>query len=176
MAAASKLCSVTRRRTAGLNSAVASAPAAAAAGGEGAAEPVGEGAPGGDAGAGVALVLAVAVGVRAGGLALGDFPLGSIWATTSPTRTVSPSFFRRRKVPAPGDGNSTLALSVSSSSSASSARTTSPSALSQRTITPSVTDSPSVGICTSTGMGLPHGSYRHGLERAVDEIGLFGFV
>jgi hypothetical protein len=72
--------------------------------------------------------------------------LGSIRATTSPTFTVWPSLASTAITPAVGAGISTLALSVSSSSNGSSAATVSPSRFIQRTMTPSVIDSPSVGI------------------------------
>src|SRR5262249_39562208 len=58
--------------------------------------------------------------------------------------------------------------SVSSSNSTSSAATASPSCFNQRTMTPSVTDSPRAGICTSTAMTLP--------ERARDDLRLLALM
>src|SRR5579862_2573849 len=71
-------------------------------------------------------------------------------ATTSPTATLSPCAFTMWSTPLSGAGISMLALSVSSSRRTSSARTLSPSCRAQRTITPSLTDSPRLGMRTST--------------------------
>ncbi len=70
-----------------------------------------------------------------------------------PTSTVSSSatmIFVR--MPAAGDGISVSTLSVETSRSGSSASTRSPSFFSQRVTVPSVTLSPSWGICTDFGM------------------------
>src|SRR5262245_43073261 len=100
-------------------------------------------------------------------------PSSSMRATTSPTATFSPSGFRMCTTPLRGAGISIAALSVSSSSSTSSARTLSPSRFAQRTMTPSFTDSPSVGICTSN-VAMP--SSRSARERRVQEIAFLGLV
>src|SRR5829696_2332392 len=66
-----------------------------------------------------------------------------------PTSTVVPSETRNFSiVPATGEGSSALTLSVSTSARGSSISTSSPSALSQRVMVPSVTLSPSCGIVT----------------------------
>src|SRR5215218_2419024 len=66
-----------------------------------------------------------------------------------PTSTVVPSETRNFSiVPATGEGSSALTLSVSTSAKGSSISTSSPSALSQRVMVPSVTLSPSCGIVT----------------------------
>jgi hypothetical protein len=70
-------------------------------------------------------------------------------AISVPTSTVSPSEIRSFSIfPANGEGSSELTLSVSISQRGSSFSTSSPSALSQRAIVPSVTLSPSWGIVT----------------------------
>src|SRR5205823_10565898 len=72
---------------------------------------------------------------------------GSITASAVPTTTVCPAGTRIRvNTPAIGAGTSVAALSVSISSSISSASTVSPSLLSQATMVPSETVSPSCGI------------------------------
>jgi hypothetical protein len=79
-------------------------------------------------------------------------PAGSTRAITSPTRTVSPSFFTRRSTPALGAFMSVFALSVSSSQIASSCATCSPSRLCHLIRIACVTDSPSDGTTTSIAM------------------------
>src|SRR5215470_19515809 len=178
MTVGSRSCSVTSRRTAGLS-------------GPGPAERVGEGladrsaaraAPGGSATGGGGAVTAGAGGgggaaVAAAGREGARPAASSRRATTSPTATVSPCCFRMCSTPAAPAGSSVLALSVSSSSRTSSGPTTSPSCFAQRTMTPSVTDSPRLGIRTSKGIRplfLPGPcSAREGVQH---EIALFGLV
>src|SRR4029450_6183940 len=102
------------------------------------------------------------------GLARARAAAPSMRATTSPTCTVAPSWAMIVMTPALGAGISTLALSVSNSNSGSSAATCSPFCFSQRTMTPSLTDSPRVGIWTSTAMRSSQG--------AIDQLGLFALV
>jgi hypothetical protein len=90
--------------------------------------------------------LAAGAAVALAGLATALAPAPSMRATTSPTCTVAPSLATIVITPALGAGISTLALSVSSSKSGSSAATCSPFCFSQRTMTPSLMDSPRVGI------------------------------
>src|SRR5918912_1894428 len=86
----------------------------------------------------------------------------SISASSPPTGIVAPSgAMILTSVPATGDGISALTLSVTISTSDSSRSTLSPSALSQREITPSVTDSPSCGIV----IGVAMTNYPHHLDR-----------
>src|SRR5918997_970543 len=71
-----------------------------------------------------------------------------------PTSTVEPSVTRNFSIlPATGEGSSALTLSVSTSARGSSISTSSPSALSQRVMVPSVTLSPSCGIVTGLATG-----------------------
>ena len=72
-------------------------------------------------------------------------------AMTSPTSTVSSSSARiSTRVPATGDGISVSTLSVETSSSGSSTSTLSPTDFSHWVMVPSVTDSPSSGMVTSS--------------------------
>ena len=77
-------------------------------------------------------------------------------ARVAPTSTVSSSsatiFWT---VPATGEGISVSTLSVETSSRGSSTSTVSPTALSQRVMVPSVTDSPSSGMVTSVPLPPP---------------------
>ena len=67
-----------------------------------------------------------------------------------PTSTVSPSGTRiSATTPEHGAGTSVSTLSVDTSNSGSSSVTDSPTALNQRVMVPSVTDSPSCGITMS---------------------------
>src|SRR5918994_7914679 len=71
-----------------------------------------------------------------------------------PTSTVVPSETRSFSIlPATGEGSSAFTLSVSTSARGSSFSTSSPSALSQRVMVPSVTLSPSCGIVTGLATG-----------------------
>ena len=74
-------------------------------------------------------------------------PLGSIWASTWPTSTVS-SGWARIFVTTPSDGAGTSAsiLSVETSTTVSPSATSWPSATCHSRIVPSVTDSPIWGI------------------------------
>ena len=74
-------------------------------------------------------------------------------ASSPPISTVSssPATILVR-VPAAGEGISVSTLSVDTSSKGSSTSTVSPSFLSQRVTVPSLTDSPSAGICTEKAM------------------------
>src|SRR5204862_1752278 len=104
-------------------------------------------------------------------------PSSSMRATSSPTATFSPAAFTMRSTPARSAGSSMLALSVSSSSRMSSGLTASPSCFAQRTMTPSVTDSPSVGMRTSNVM--PPSASNAPLsarERGVHQLALLGLV
>src|SRR5687767_8398043 len=79
--------------------------------------------------------------------------VSSIVAITAPTSTVSPAWTRYSPItPATGAGTSTATLSVSRLAIGSSSLTGSPGFLSHSPIVASVTDSPSVGTFTSTGM------------------------
>ena len=70
--------------------------------------------------------------------------------STCPTGQICPSAYMRFRIrPARGAGISTVALSVITSTIGWSARTTSPSATSQRTISPSTTPSPMSGSLNS---------------------------
>ena len=76
-------------------------------------------------------------------------------ARRAPTATVESTCTSiARIVPAAGDGISVSTLSVETSRSASSTATLSPTFLSQRVTVPSVTDSPSAGIVTTTPAGV----------------------
>src|SRR5438034_483233 len=97
-------------------------------------------------------------------------------ATSSPTATFSPAAFTMRSTPARSAGSSMLALSVSSSSRMSSGLTASPSCFAQRTMTPSVTDSPSVGMRTSNVMPPSASAPLSARERGVHQLALLGLV
>src|SRR5262245_33443007 len=176
MMVGSRSCSVTSRRTAGL-----SGPGPPERGGAGAVARSAARAAGGSATGGGALTAGAGGGggaaAAAAGLAAARPAASSRRATTSPTATVSPCCFRMCSTPAAPAGSSVLALSVSSSSRTSSGPTTSPSCFAQRTMTPSVTDSPRLGIRTSKGIRplfLPGPcSAREGVQH---EIALFGLV
>src|SRR5947209_5620543 len=73
-------------------------------------------------------------------------------------------------------GSSMLALSVSSSSRTSSGLTASPSCFAQRTMTPSVTDSPSVGMRTSNVMPPSASAPVSAGQREVHQVALLGQV
>src|SRR5262245_4724539 len=163
MSAGSRSCSVIRRRTAGMSgptTRLAGAGAGRATGAISTARATGAAATGASAGA----------AARAGAAA---WAACSRRATTSPTATVSPFCRRMRSTPARSAGISRLALSVSSSSSGSSAATRSPSFFSHCTITPSVTDSPRVGMRTSTAIPPLPVSAREG---ALHQLVLLGRV
>src|SRR5215218_8721252 len=84
-----------------------------------------------------------------GASAAGESPATATSTISVPTLTVEPSETRNFSIlPATGDGSSALTLSVSTSARGSSISTSSPSALSQRVMVPSVTLSPSCGIVT----------------------------
>src|SRR5881296_3981270 len=166
----SRSCSARRRRTAGLSgptpraatgSASASAGARCAAGAAG----VGFGASG-----------AAGAGFGAAGAAARAPPSSSMRATSSPTATFSPAAFTMRSTPARSAGSSMLALSVSSSSRMSSGLTASPSCFAQRTMTPSVTDSPSVGMRTSNAMPPSASAPLSAGERGVHQVALLGLM
>src|SRR5205823_14391824 len=89
----------------------------------------------------------------------------SIRPMTDPTGTVAPSATVARTVPAAGATTSAVALSVSNSATGSSSLAYSPSFLSQRARTASVTDSPADGTLISTGIAsalsrCPNGQSR----------------
>src|SRR6266403_1446686 len=178
----SRSCSARRRRTAGLSGptaraaegvASASAGASCAAGAAGAGFGASSGATGGGftAGSGGA-----GAGFGAAGAAARAPPSSSMRATSSPTATFSPAGFTMRSTPARSAGSSMLALSVSSSSRTSSGLTASPSCFAQRTMTPSVTDSPSVGMRTSNVMPPSASALRSAGERGVHQVALLGLM
>src|SRR5881296_3354815 len=178
----SRSCSARRRRTAGLSGptaraaegvASASAGASCAAGAAGAGFGASSGATGGGftAGSGGA-----GAGFGAAGAAARAPPSSSMRATSSPTTTFSPAGFTMRSTPARSAGSSMLALSVSSSSRTSSGLTASPSCFAQRTMTPSVTDSPSVGMRTSNVMPPSASAPVSAGERGVHQLALLGQV
>ena len=130
IAEASRPCSATRRRTAGLRR---SGPAAAAGCAEGAA----------------------ISGTSSSGLAGAPAAPGSIRASTSWLSTVSPVRFRiSASTPASGAGTSSTTLSVSSSMRISSLSTASPGCLRHSSSVASGTDSASTGTFTSTVTAL----------------------
>src|SRR5215212_6285185 len=93
---------------------------------------------------------------RGGASVAGESPSAATSAISVPTSTVMPSETRNLSiVPATGDGSSALILSVSTSARGSSISTSSPSALSQRVMVPSVTLSPSCGIVTGFAKAPP---------------------
>ena len=152
-------CSAAMRRTSGDercrdDSASASrggAGRAAAAGGAGCAG--GGGAAAGTTGAATA---AGAASAAAAGAASAASPASAMTPMTVSTATVVPgpcTILPSR--PLAGAGTSASTLSVEISSNGSSLTTSSPSALNQRTIVPSVIDSPICGIRTLTGMCTP---------------------
>ncbi len=100
-------------------------------------------------------VLAVGEGRAAGFPALSAAASVSMVPTTWPTSTVSPSATRIFERPAFSAVTFMVILSVSSTSSWSSTATMAPSPADHSTSTPSVMDSPTSGILTSTGMGCP---------------------
>src|SRR5437899_4924382 len=178
----SRSCSARRRRTAGLSGptaraaegvASASAGASCAAGTAGA----GFGASSGPAAGGLAAApRGSGAGFAAAGAAARAPPSSSMRATSSPTTTFSPAGFTMRSTPARSAGSSMLALSVSSSSRTSSGLTASPSCFAQRTMTPSVTDSPSVGMRTSNVMPPSASALRSAGERGVHQVALLGLM
>src|SRR5919107_1151294 len=103
---------------------------------------------------------------RGGASVAGASPSAATRAISVPTSTVEPSETRNFSiVPATGEGSSALTLSVSTSARGSSISTSSPSALSQRVMVPSVTLSPSCGIVTgfATAPPLVARQLEHGL-------------
>src|SRR5213083_460734 len=156
----SRSCSARRRRTAGL-----SGPTPRAATGSASAS-AGARCASGAAGA----------GFGAAGAAARAPPSSSMRATSSPTATFSPAAFTMRSTPARSAGSSMLALSVSSSSRMSSGLTASPSCFAQRTMTPSVTDSPSAGMRTSNVMPPSASAPLSARERGVHQVALLGLV
>src|SRR5256886_13517206 len=169
----SRSCSARRRRTAGLSGPTpraATGSASASAGACGAAGMAGTGGAGFGAGSGTG-----AGGFGAGAAARAP-PSSSMRATSSPTATFSPAAFTMRSTPARSAGSSMLALSVSSSSRMSSGLTASPSCFAQRTMTPSVTDSPSVGMRTSNVMPPSASAPLSARERGVHQLALLGLV
>ena len=92
-------------------------------------------------------------------VALAPFPepLGSSWASTWPTATVSSTWAMIFAItPLAGAGTSASTLSVETSTTVSPSSTNSPSFLCHSRTTPSVTDSPIWGIWIST---MPSGMY-----------------
>src|SRR6266849_3023626 len=171
----SRSCSARRRRTAGLSGPTARAMAGVASASAGASRAAGAlGAALGASGSG-------GFGGSSGGAAFAGAaarappPSSSMRATSSPTSTFSPAALTMRSTPARSAGSSMLALSVSSSSSTSSGLTVSPSCFAQRTMTPSVTDSPSVGMRTSNAMP-PSASRRSAGKRVVHQVALLDLV
>ena len=163
MAAGSRPCSATRRRTTGesnresLAGAAAGAASTTGAGagagagaGSGAASTTGAGAGAGSgSGAGAASTTGVGAGAGSGAGATTASAVPTT-AMTAPTGTVSPSWAKIcTTVPAMGDGTSVSTLSVLTSNNGSSAATVSPTFLNQRVMVPSVTVSPSCGSVTS---------------------------
>ncbi len=87
-------------------------------------------------------------------------------ASTVPTGTVSPALTRMSSIfPSYGLGISESTLSVDTSKSGSSNATSSPTALSQVPIVPSVTDSPSFGMVTSKTSPAADGEKSSSLGR-----------
>ena len=79
----------------------------------------------------------------------------SIWPSSAPTATVSPSLAAiSPSTPAAGAGTSSVTLSVSSSTSGSSTATASPGFLNHLPTVASVTDSPRVGTRMSVAMPI----------------------
>src|SRR5215204_2057677 len=119
--------------------------------------------------AGNSSVGAAAATFSCGGASAAEESVSPATATSTisvPTSTVEPSETRNfSMVPATGDGSSALTLSVSTSARGSSISTSSPSALSQRVMVPSVTLSPSCGIVTgfATAPPLVARQLEHGL-------------
>src|SRR5213593_3770390 len=167
----SRSCSARRRRTAGLSGPTARAAADAASASAGARRAAGAAGAGFGAGSGAA-----GAGFGAAGAAARAPPSSSMRATSSPTTTFSPAAFTMRNTPARSAGSSMLALSVSSSSRTSSGFTASPSCFAQRTMTPSVTDSPSVGMRTSNVMPPSASALRSAGERGVHQVALLGLM
>src|SRR5436309_3520547 len=165
----SRSCSASRRRTAGLSGPPARVAAGSASASAGASRRAGA------AGAGFCPSGAAGGGAPASAAARPP-PSASIRATSSPTATFSPAAFTMRSTPARSAGSSMLALSVSSSSRMSSGLTASPSCFAQRTMTPSVTDSPSVGMRTSNVMPPSASAPLSARERGVHQVALLGLV
>src|SRR5215218_9806560 len=91
---------------------------------------------------------------RGGASVAGESPSAATRTISVPTSTVAPSETRNFSIlPATGEGSSAFTLSVSTSARGSSTSTSSPSALSQRVMVPSVTLSPSCGIVTGLATG-----------------------
>src|SRR6266478_3652867 len=171
----SRSCSARRRRTAGLSGPTARAAADAASASAGARRAAGAAGAGFGAGSGAAGDGSGAAGGGFGAAARAP-PSSSMRATSSPTTTFSPAGFTMRSTPARSAGSSMLALSVSSSSRTSSGLTASPSCFAQRTMTPSVTDSPSVGMRTSNVMPPSTSALRSAGERGVHQVALLGLM
>src|SRR5947209_1162051 len=136
----------------------------------------GSGAAGSGSGAAGSGSGAAGGGFGAAGAAARAPPSSSMRATSSPTATFSPAGFTMRSTPARSAGSSMLALSVSSSSRTSSGLTASPSCFAQRTMTPSVTDSPSVGMRTSNVMPPSASAPVSAGQREVHQVALLGQV
>src|SRR2546428_5954237 len=165
----SRSCSARRRRTAGLSGPTARAAEGVASASAGASCAAGAAGAGFGAGSGAA-----GAGFGAAGAAARAPPSSSMAATSSPTATFSPAGFTMRSTPARSAGSSMLALSVSSSSRTSSGLTASPSCFAQRTMTPSVTDSPSVGMRTSNVMPPSASAPVSAGQRGVHQVALLG--
>ncbi len=134
--------------------AAAAAAAGATAGREGAAATAWTGA-GADtaagAGAGAGAAAASGAAGASGAAAVGASPAAPITPSAAPTGTVSSSpAAMDSSTPEAGAGISVSTLSVETSTRGSSARTSSPTCLSQRVTVPSVTLSPSCGMVTVT--------------------------
>ena len=101
--------------------------------------------------------LAGASSLGAGAISAGFSPAtSSMIARSAPTGTVSPSWTRiSLKVPETGEGSSTFTLSVLISTIGSYLSTGSPGFLSQRSMVPSVTVSPTSGMVRVNAMGPP---------------------
>ncbi len=153
-------CSAAMRRTSG-DERCRDDSASASAGGAGraAADGGGAGCAGGGGAAAATTGAATAAGAAsaaAAGAASAASPASAMTPMTVSTATVVPgpcTILPSR--PLAGAGTSASTLSVEISSSGSSLTTSSPSALNQRTIVPSVIDSPICGIRTLTGMCTP---------------------
>jgi hypothetical protein len=143
IAAGATPCSSASLRTAGPEAARLTLAAAAAGAGVGAGAGAGRGAGAGATGAAASF----------GAAAAAPAPAASIWQSTPPTCTDSPSATARSiTVPADVAGTSTVTLSVSSSHSGWSTATVSPAFTIHLETVASVTDSPSAGTLISTAM------------------------
>ena len=139
----------------------------------GAASGAGASAAGASGSASGAALCRLGGGLRLAAASVGAAPAPSpeISASGVPTFTVSPSgTMILVMVPATSAGTSALTLSVTTSNSGSYCSTVSPSLTSQRSIVPSVTDSPSCGILMVVNSSLVprlatggrHAVHRHG--------------